>query len=56
MPCPLCLLGFPQPHSKADWEEFRNSQELRDKLNEIRKPIREAQRKRLLETGEQLYG
>lgn len=26
--CPLCVLGFEQPHSKGDWKKFSESDEL----------------------------
>jgi hypothetical protein len=37
MPCPLCLLGFPQEHTKEDWEMLGSSDELKDKLIAILK-------------------
>jgi hypothetical protein len=34
-PCPLCLLDFPQPHTKADWEKLKTDQNLKDRLDII---------------------
>lgn len=58
MPCPLCLLGFTEEeHTKENWKRVATPGDpLHDKLEEIRKPVREAQRKHFEETGELLIG
>lgn len=34
-PCPLCLLGYKDPHTKEMWEEFRSSTHLQKQLCHI---------------------
>jgi hypothetical protein len=35
MPCPLCLLGFPDPHTKEDWKRLAEDEELQKRLEEL---------------------
>ena len=35
--CPLCLLGFSQPHSKKDWQLLAENKVLKERLKKIRK-------------------
>jgi hypothetical protein len=37
VPCPLCLIGFKQPHSKRDWEILRTDPALKEKVREALK-------------------
>lgn len=32
--CPLCVLGFEQPHSKDDWKQLAESDELLERWTE----------------------
>lgn len=34
MPCPLCLLGLKEPHTREDWDSLRDP-EVRARLDEI---------------------
>lgn len=34
-PCPLCLLGFEDSHSKEDWDRLAEDEELNKKLVKI---------------------
>jgi len=36
-PCPLCVLGFPEPHTKEDWKRFSEDKDLHDKFDKIMK-------------------
>lgn len=57
MPCPLCTLGFPEDeHTPENWARIGPGGDLVAKLEEIRRPAVEAQRKHFEETGEFLCG
>lgn len=34
-PCPLCLLGFPEPHSDEEWNRVATDQKMQDELERI---------------------
>ena len=35
MPCPMCLLGYPEPHTKEDWARVMGDPDERERLHAI---------------------
>lgn len=40
-PCPLCLLGYPTPHTKEMWAEFSESETLKLQHKQLLRERRE---------------
>lgn len=51
MPCPLCLAGLKEPHSKEDWSRIGKDGDLYDHLKEVLEQRRIDREKRFNQAG-----